>query len=257
MLARTRRQQLMLAHRQGRAVPAGIPDGLRNMWNDTDALDKFPDVPPPGPGAAPLADVPPPPPDVPPARPVVDLMLFEPPAAQPPADAQPKPEAPAPHVPDLLNLFQLVPDELPAAPAADAARPAADAALPAEVPLDELEALRARCAELEARIPEQEALKRRCEDLEARVEALQRTTSTGCRVAARARQYGLSCGLGWRLAPPFSGGGLPHPSVTGIFESTSRIESALCATCTSLSGSRQKLSSHHRRHRQREVGRVG
>ena len=76
-------------------------------------------------------------------------------------------------MPDLLNLLQPVPDELPAAPAADAARPAADAALPAEVPLDELEALRAKCAELEARIPEQEALKRRCEDLEARVEALE------------------------------------------------------------------------------------
>ena len=106
MLARTRRQQLMLAHREGRAVPAGIPDGLRNMWNDTEALDNFPDVPPPGPGAAPLADVPPPPPDVPPpvveapARPVVDLMNllepvpFEPPAAQPPAD--------------VLNLLQPV-----------------------------------------------------------------------------------------------------------------------------------------------------
>ena len=159
MLARTRRQQLMLKHSEGRAVPAGIPDGLRNMWNDTEALDNFPDVPPPGPGAAPLADVPPPPPDVPPARPVVDLMSFEPPAAQPPAD--------------VLNLLQPVPDELPAAPAADAARPAADAALPAEVSLDELEALRAKCAELEARIPEQEALKRRCEDLEERVEALE------------------------------------------------------------------------------------
>ena len=107
MLARTRRQQLMLAHREGRAVPAGIPDGLRNMWNDTEALDNFPDVPPPGPGAAPLADVPPPPPDVPPhvveapARPVVDLMNFvepvpfEPPAAQPPAD--------------LMNLINLQP----------------------------------------------------------------------------------------------------------------------------------------------------
>ena len=86
-------------------------------------------------------------------------MSFEPPAAQPPAD--------------VLNLLQPVPDELPAAPAADAARPAADAALPAEVPLDELEALRARCAELEARIPEQEALKRRCEELEVRVETLE------------------------------------------------------------------------------------
>ena len=235
MLAHTRRQQLMAAHREDRAVPDGIPDGLRNMWSDTAALDNFLSPTPPGLGAAPLADVPPPPPDVPPpvveapARPVVDLMSFEPPAAQPPADAQPKPEAPAPHVPDLLNLFQPEPADAPkrvsfaddveplqpepaapadvqpepydlgsefwrgwhaaaaadgplapaprddaiALPAADAARPAADAARPAEVTLDELEALRARCAELEARIPEQEALKRRCEDLEARVEALE------------------------------------------------------------------------------------
>ena len=182
MLARTRRQQLILAHRGGRAVPAGIPDGLRNMWNDTEALDNFPDVPPPGRGAAPLADVPPPPPDVPPpvveapARPVVDLMNFlepvpfEPPAAQPPAD--------------LMNLINLQPLRASSRstssrstssqpPAADAARPAADAALPAEVTLDELGALRARCAELEARIPEQEALNIRCEYLEARVEALE------------------------------------------------------------------------------------
>ena len=56
-----------------------------------------------------------------------------------------------------MNLLEPVPDELPAAPAADAARPAADAALPAEVPLDELEALRARCAELEARIEQLES----------------------------------------------------------------------------------------------------
>ena len=57
-----------------------------------------------------------------------------------------------------------------ALPAADAARPAADAALPAEVTLDELEALRARCADLEE---EKEVLRRRCADLETRVEALE------------------------------------------------------------------------------------
>ena len=50
------------------------------------------------------------------------------------------------------------------------ARPAADAALPAEATLDELEALRARCADLEE---EKEVMRRRCEDLESRVEALE------------------------------------------------------------------------------------
>ena len=79
-------------------------------------------------------------------------------------------------MPDLLNLFQPVPDELPAAPAADAARPAADAALPTEVTPtwtrrgDELHALQARCADLEE---EKEVLRRRCADLETRVEALE------------------------------------------------------------------------------------
>ena len=79
-------------------------------------------------------------------------------------------------MPDLLNLLEPVPDELPAAPAADAARPAADAALPTEVTPtwtrrgDELDALKARCADLEE---EKEVMRRRCEDLESRVEALE------------------------------------------------------------------------------------
>ena len=50
------------------------------------------------------------------------------------------------------------------------ALPAADAALPAEVALDELEALRARCADLEG---EKEVMRSRCEDLESGVEALE------------------------------------------------------------------------------------
>ena len=48
------------------------------------------------------------------------------------------------------------------------ARPAADAALP--VTRDELEALRARCADLEE---ENEVMRSRCQDLESRVEVLE------------------------------------------------------------------------------------
>ena len=179
----------MAEHREDRAVPLGIPGALANMWNDTEALDNFLSPTPPGPGAAP-------PPDVPhlvveaPAQPVVDLLnlSFDEPAAAPPpglevapppANAQPQPEAPAPDARDLLNLFPADVQRWPlgaefwrgwyAAETADGvARPAADAALP--VTLDELEALRARCADLEG---EKEVMRSRCEELESRVEALE------------------------------------------------------------------------------------
>ena len=194
MLARMRRQQLMAAHSvdgEDRAVPAGIPDGLRNMWNDTEALDNFLSPTPPGPGAAPPPNVRHPVGEAP-ARPVVDLLnlsVDEPAAAPPPglevapppAHAQPQPEAPAPDARDLLNLFPADVQRWPlgaefwrgwyAAETADGvARPAADAALPAEATLDELEALRARCADPEE---EKEVLRRRCADLETRVEVLE------------------------------------------------------------------------------------
>jgi len=101
------------------------------------------------------------------------LNLFQPvpdelPAALPPADVQPEPAAPAADYEALRYLCAL--------PAADAARPAADAALPTEVTPtwtrrgDELDALKARCADLEE---EKEVLRRRCADLETRVEALE------------------------------------------------------------------------------------
>ena len=194
MLARMRRQQLMAAHSvdgEDRAVPAGIPDGLRNMWNDTEALDNFLSPTPPGPGAAPPPNVRHPVGEAP-AQPVVDLLnlsVDDAAAAPPPglevapprAHAQPQPEAPAPDARDLLNLFPADVQRWPlgaefwrgwyAAKTADGvARPAADAALPAEATLDELEALRARCADLEE---EKEVMRRRCEDLESRVEALE------------------------------------------------------------------------------------
>ena len=38
MLARMRLSQLGLGHREDRAVPEGIPDGLRSMWSDRAAL---------------------------------------------------------------------------------------------------------------------------------------------------------------------------------------------------------------------------
>ena len=173
MLAHTRRQQLMAAHREDRAVPAGIPDGLRNMWNDTEALDNFLSPTPPGLGAAPRADVP---------HPVVEAraqlvddflnLSFDEPAAAPPpglldvapppANAQPQPEALAPDARLEQKRRRKQQNGV--------ALPAADAALPAEVTLDELEALRARCADLEE---EKEVMRRRCEDLESRVEALE------------------------------------------------------------------------------------
>ena len=191
MLASMRRQQLMAEHREDRAVPLGIPGALANMWNDTEALDNFLSPTPPGLGAAPRADVPH---LVVEARArLVDDFLnlsFDEPAAAPPpglevapppANAQPQPEAPAPDARDLLNLFPADVQRWPlgaefwrgwyAAETADGvARPAADAALPAEATLDELEALRARCADLEE---EKEVMRRRCEDLESRVEALE------------------------------------------------------------------------------------
>ena len=43
MLARMRLSQLCLGHREDRAVPDGIPDGLRSMWSDTAALADFVD----------------------------------------------------------------------------------------------------------------------------------------------------------------------------------------------------------------------
>ena len=41
MLVRMRLSQLRLGHREDRAVPDGIPDGLRSMWSDTAALGEF------------------------------------------------------------------------------------------------------------------------------------------------------------------------------------------------------------------------
>ena len=175
MLARMRRQQLMAAHLvdgEDRAVPAGIPDGLRNMWNDTEALDNFLSPTPPGPGAAPPPNVRHPVGEAP-ARSVVDLLnpsVDEPAAAPPPglevapprAHAQRQPEAPAPDA--RLEQKRRRKQEN------GVARPATDAALPAEVTLDELEALRARCADLEE---EKEVMRSRCQDLESRVEALE------------------------------------------------------------------------------------
>ena len=43
MLARMRLSQLRLGHSVDRAVPDGIPDGLRSMWSDTAALEEFVD----------------------------------------------------------------------------------------------------------------------------------------------------------------------------------------------------------------------
>ena len=152
MLARMRRQQLMAEHREDRAVPLGIPGALANMWNDTEALDNFLSPTPPGLGAAPRADVPHPVVEAP-AQPVVDLLnlSFDEPAAAPhpglldvappPANAQPQPEAPAPDARLEQKRRRKQQNGV--------ARPATDAALPAEVTLDELEALRARCADLE------------------------------------------------------------------------------------------------------------
>ena len=92
-------------------------------------------------------------------------------------------------MPDLLDLLQPGPDELPAAPAADAARPAADAALPA----DELEALRARCAALEARIGQLEASDENAAadafDFGARLAALETMMTQG---------WVLDGGAGWQ-----------------------------------------------------------
>ena len=163
MLARMRLSQLCLGHREDRAVPDGIPDGLRSMWSDTAALADFVDNDP-RPPVAPVAVVPAP--GLPPAFPPPDLLSLDlqPPVApaadaQPPAaraaDAQP-PAAQPPAAPALPGPDAQPPAaQPPAAPAADAALPAArvaDAVLVAE-----LEALRARCAELEARIEQLES----------------------------------------------------------------------------------------------------